>query len=185
LAQNRDALVRDLATNRFKVELSTEEKASLEQDAIAALPQILSRLGAQLYYETVVTSLNQIANFVPRLAQQVAEQSSTANSAENAFFSKWTGFDRTNPEHNRVVNYFANSYRQMNPSASLSDAIDSVGKMASAYLGMQATQAPRQNGARGAPASRPFAPAGGGRVVTPVQSQDVSPWQGLGMDFDE
>jgi hypothetical protein len=186
LAANRDTIINDLAGNRFKVALTEGETKALEEDAIKALPSILSRLGAQLYYEMAMTSLNQIQNFVPQLAQQTVQSTSQFDRAENNFFAKWSNIDRNNADHVRATAFFSDSFRKQNPSATEQQAIDEVGRMVSAYLGLPAPQAQRSaTPARPNGAPRPFAPAGGGGVAPAApRTTAASDWSGMGQDFD-
>lgn len=186
LAQNREALLADLSANRFRVQLTREETTALETDAIGAIPQILSRLGAQLYYDMVTTSLSQIQNLVPQMVENVVRANTQFATTEDKFFTSFPAIDRHNVEHSRVVNQFANFYRQSNPRATADEAIQATGRAVMAFLGLQAPPA----GQRGAPArngARPFTPAAGGvrATVAPGGAQpDSNPFAGMGMDFD-
>lgn len=189
LAQNRDQLINHLANDRFKVQLTEAENTALQTDAIAALPQILSRLGAQLYYDMVTTSLNHIQNFVPRLVNQGMIQSAEHTNAEQGFWATYPQLDRNDPNVVRTVSQFANFYRQSNPQATQAEAIQQVGKAAAAFLGIALRPAPAANGQAPRRGSPPFAPAGAaGRVVAsnPVGAGQPSsdPWAGMGLDLD-
>lgn len=182
LGRNRDAMLNALAEQKFA--LSKEEKDALEVDAVAAIPKLLARV----YFDAVTASLNNLATHVPRMVQSVTSELNTTNAAENTFFSKFPGIDRNNAEHQRTVNMAANIFRQNNPNASLEQAVDAVGKMASVLLNIQAPS----NGANGQPraarsAPRPFAPASGNArtiAAQPANAPKANPFDGLGVDFD-
>jgi hypothetical protein len=190
LAANKEALLGELR-GRFNVQLSKEETDGLNDDAVAALPQILSRVVANLYYENAVASMTQIQNLVPHMVSAMMESSTVHAGAERAFYATWPGINPADENHTRTVNQFANFYRQNNPRATQKEAIDAVGKAVSAFLGLPLTQRQGVGNARGAaPAGRrpaPFAPAGGGRGLPtpPPNGAGGDPFHGMGMEFDE
>lgn len=187
LTQNREAILGELASSRFNIKLSDAETKALETDAVAALPQILSRVAANLYYEAALASLNQIHNLVPHLTQSLMETNRAQISAESAFYSRWPTLSQSDPAHLKAVQYFANTYRQMNPRATQQEAIEQVGKAASAFLGIQMPQ----RGAGASPsrqaAGRPFAPAQRGGIAPGRGAANgaTDPFLGMGMNFDD
>lgn len=190
LGQNKSTMIEALAQQKFA--LSPEEIQSLEVDAVGVLPKIMARV----YFEATVNGLQQIANMVPRMVEHVANTRIAESDSERAFFDAWPNIDARNAEQVKVVTQLSNSFRQMNPRASMEDAIKYVGQAATAFLGLQAPQrnsnggqAPRGNNG-GTPPRRtnpPFAPAGGGRAQPPAgtPTAPASPFAGMGMQFDE
>lgn len=180
LGKNRDALIENLAQTRFA--LSQSEKDALEVDAVAAIPKLLARL----YFEATTTSLNQIANMVPRLVNTTVTESVNLKSAEDQFFSAWPAIDRNNADHTKATQIAVNTFRQMNPGASREDAIKAVGTMVTAMFGLKA---PVANGGNGSPrpkGSAPFAPASGvaRSTAASTQRQVLDDFAGLGATFD-
>ena len=187
LSKARNDLVGVLANGRFKVELGKDEVTALENDAVAALPTILSRLGAQLYFEAATTTINQIANMVPRMIEQWMTDNSQSNDAVDAFSKAWPQIDMKNVQVQGVVNQVATAYRSMNPQATREQAIAFVGQFVSQQLQLPSSPAPRGGNGPRAPRAPSFAPAGGAGHAQPrtAPGQGDSPFSGMGMSFDE
>lgn len=176
-----------LAQQKFA--LTPAEIQALEVDAVGVLPKIMARV----YYEATVNGLQQLANMVPRMVESVVTTRIGENSAEEAFHTEWPNIDPNNAQQMKAVQHFANSYRQMNPRASQTDAIKFVGTAVTQFFGLQMPQrangsgAPRGGTPLARPRTPPFAPAQGGRAAPlPGQPQaPAEPFLGLGMQFDE
>lgn len=187
LGRNRDAMIDALAAQKFQ--LSPTEVQALEVDAVGVLPKIMARV----YFEATVNGLQQLANMVPRMVEHVANERIAESEAESDFHREWPNIDRNNPEHMRTVVQLSTSFRQMNPRASMADAIKYVGMAATNFLGLPMPVRGGNNSARpAAPARRtvnpPFAPANGGRAQPPAGTPIApsgDPFAGLGQNFDE
>jgi len=189
LQRSRNDIVSALANGRFKVELLKDEITALENDAVAALPNILSRLGAQLYYEAATTTINQIANMVPQMIAGYLNESSQNNQAVDAFSAAFPQINMRDASVQNVVAQVAATFRSMNPQVPRDQAIQFVGRYVCQQLGLplNAAGAARGNGQR-APRAPAFSPAGGvghGAPRTPAGQGQDNPWSGMGQSFDE
>jgi hypothetical protein len=178
--QNRDALLTELSTKRFA--LSPTEQEELETNAVGAIPKIMARV----YFDAYTSAMHYMNQQVPQMITSHIAESRKDTEAEDAFFDAWPGIDRG--KYMNDVLSFATAFRQMNPKASLQDAIKFTGSAIVAKHGLQnaskGAQAPPGRTTRGrGPA--PFAPAAGGRTqITPVVDNG-NPWDGIGMNFDD
>lgn len=186
LGANKDTMIDALAAQKFQ--LTPAEIQAFEVDALGSLPKLM----AKVYFEATVNGLQQLANMVPRMVEHVANERLAENSAEQDFHKEWPNIDRNNPVHMRTVTQLSQSFRQMNPNASIADAVKYVGMAATTFLGLQMPQK-AGNGTRpgngAAPARRnpPFAPASGGRAQPPAGTPPAQTggFEGLGLQFDE
>lgn len=188
LGQNRDTIINALAAQKFA--LSPADVSALEVDAVGVLPRIMARV----YFEATVNGLQQLANMVPRMVEHVANERIAESNAEMDFHTEWPNIDKNNPEHMRAVVQLSTSFRQMNPRASMADAIKYVGMAATQFLGLQMPARGGNGSGRPAvaaaprrPTSPPFAPANGGRAQPPAGfvPPAENPFAGLGHQFDE
>ena len=178
LAQNRDALIGALASERFA--LSKEDTEALESDYVAAIPKLL----AKVYYEAATTTLNHINTLVPRLIHQQVALREQQRAAAKAFYSQFPAIDQS--KFGGDVAQFANLYRTANPSVTREDLFAMIGAAVMAKHGLTAPSiAPMVNGATPPrPASpAPFVPARPGTVVRTTPEPE-NPFEGLGQDFD-
>jgi len=191
LGQNRVQMIDALAQQKFA--LTPQEIQALEVDAVGVLPKIMARV----YYEATVNGLQQIANMVPRMVENVVTTRIGETAAEDTFHNAWPNIDKANPQHMQAVSHFAQAFRSMNPNASQSDAIKFVGTAVTNYFGLQMPQAGQQRQNGGAPqrgngvAQRrggvAFTPATGGGAQPPlvVATAPRDPFAGLAANYDE
>lgn len=175
LNQNRDSVIDALAKGPFA--LTPQEVEMLQEDAVKAVPRLLART----HLDAVSTALNHISNLVPRMIELHMRVKNANTDAKNEFFKANPVLD---PRlHGKDVERLARLYRAANPNAALADVIRDVGALAVQTLKLtpQApTPTPKPNGA----SPQPFVPAMGGSPKGPPQQAEVSPWEGLGIEFD-
>lgn len=183
LMQNRDALVGELASKRFQ--LSQKDQEAMETNALEHIPKLLART----YFDAFTSTMNYMNQQVPQMIQSALNEAKLDQDAETSFYSAWPGLDRG--RHGADVLAYANAFRQMNPRASLEEAVKFVGAAVATKHGVananvrptvsgQNTQ--RGNGAR---KGAPFAPGMGSRAAPQGQQQvEQSPFEGLGFVFD-
>lgn len=165
------------AQNLFK--LSPEEADALTTNAEEAIPLLMGKL----YTRVLAASGNLIRNFVPQMIDSRVESTSGAKARATEALNE---FYTANPhlsakDHQAVVDKYAKVFRAANPQASRQEAIQMVGRMVSAELGlMPGAPAPR------GPQAQPFAPArpGGRQQVVAQGDSNSDPFWGLDQDFD-
>lgn len=181
LDQERPALQKWLSENVYA--LSKEEKDSLETEAITVLPRLLARV----HMEISKSVLQQIQNFVPKMAQEAIGKFKASTDKRNEALG---AFYKANPslkagDHDAVVDQYARMFRANNPRASREEAFKFVGAAVAAHFGISLGAAPVPVAPKGNGSTPPFQPARpGARQVaqTPVGGQE---WSGLGQDFDD
>lgn len=190
LQQNRETMISAIADQQYK--LSEKDLQELDTDAAAFIPKLLARA----HYNAAINTIQQISNMVPRIVEAVTSSRIVENEAVNEFKTAWPNIDQEDDNHMKVVNTLANTYRQMNPTASRQDAIRYVGEAATAFLQLQrpANSAPatagaparRANGGQQPRGPAPFTPASGGAPV-PVNNapQPGDMFAGMGLQLDD
>jgi len=181
---NRDMALAHLAQTKFA--LSEQDIKDLDTDVTVAVPKLLARV----FLESQVSMQKFLAQAVPGMMQKYNRVTGANDSAEKKFFAAHKALDINNPQHREATVRIATVYRQANPGIPLEQLIQEVGPMVMGALRMSAVAAPPAGGAPGGtPAlprgGTPFRPAvngGGGVSSTP---EPVSPWAGLGQNFDE
>lgn len=182
MLQNRDALVTTLAEKRFG--LSPADAEAMEKDALGHIPKLLART----YFDAYTSAVNFVNQQVPSMIQSHLTEAKADSDAESAFYREFPGLDPT--KHGSDVQQYAVAFRQMNPKASLEDAIKFTGAAVAARHGIgNPKQAPSTsgNGARAASPRRtpPFAPAGGTRTVVSTPVESANPFEGIGLQLDD
>jgi hypothetical protein len=178
ILQNRDALTAQLATQRFA--LSKADEDALNENAVAHIPKLLART----YFDAFTSAVNFVNQQVPTMISSHIAEAGEDTKAENAFYKAWPGLDAS--KHGADVHAYANAYRQMNPKASLEDAIKFVGAAVATKHGIaNANQSLEKQQQRGNGRAKPFAPSMGSRATPQGTSQvDENPFAGMGMQFD-
>lgn len=183
LLQNRDVLVGELASKRFQ--LSQKDQEAMETNALEHIPKLLART----YFDAFTSTMNYMNQQVPQMIQSALNEAKLDQDAETSFYNAWPGLDRG--KHGADVLAYANAFRQMNPRASLEEAVKFVGAAVATKHGVANANvrptASGQNASRGNGARRgaPFAPGMGSRAAPQGQQQvEQSPFEGLGLVFD-
>lgn len=126
--------------------LSDEDAAELNDAPEKALPKLATRL--HLAIENAV--LSSVSAYVPSVIAQYHQGQEREREAIEAFHSVW-------PElrpYKQQIQQMGETYRKMNPKATREKAIDAVGRMVYAGLGMN----PPEPKAPGVPPSPPASP---------------------------
>lgn len=188
LEANKDALLLALADQEFT--LNEDDLASFAEDPNEVLPH----LAAKIYYMGVVHSAKQIQSIMsqmPQMFERFLQTRQSNDKAENAFFSMWPKLPKTDEKVRDLVLRTAVAYRNANPKLSMEKLHQVVGQVVSAHLGYPIEPARPQ----GAPpvaqpvvtqVAQPFQPAavGSGGARPNGAAPPVSPWEGLGADYD-
>lgn len=172
---NQAELGKWAAENLFK--LSKEDAEALTMNAEEALPQLAGKVYAQI----LVATGNLIKNLVPGLIDHTIETSGAAKAKSQEAIGEFykTNSDLNEKDHGDLVKSWARQFRQANPKATRAEAIEFVGRVVRAQVGLPVPGAT----APAAPRATPFAPARpGGRQAPPAAEHD--PYAGLGQDFE-
>ena len=114
-----------LAEHRFSLDPTVAEDFAAEgNDSIAKwAPQFASRV----YLDAVQTSLAQVAQMLPTMLAQYAQQQTEQQRYDEAFYSFWNerGYDLR--QHEPDIVSLGRAYLQANPSTSVAAAIQQVG----------------------------------------------------------
>lgn len=177
LQENRDAVIAELASSRFA--LSDEDADALDSNPNEAIPRIM----AKTYFEAVTTAMTQLQNMVPSMVLQVSSFKEQVQKAGDMFYSQWPQLDRQ--KHGQVVGQFAKAYREAHPNATPEELIKDVGLMVTTKLGLGEAKPNGNGAAKGGGKPKPsFVPARGG-AGAPMAPPEVSPFEGLGGDYDD
>lgn len=137
--------------------------------------KVLPRMAAKLYKDTIATVMQQIHSQIPAMLQNYAQASTREMQAQQEFFTAWPELK----EHSQQVLQMGVMYRQVNPKASPQEAVQRIGEMTMAALGLKRA-AVSEPPALSQPPS--FRPAGAGRVATPAP--ELNKWEKV-MDDDD
>lgn len=131
--------------------------------------KVLPALAAQLHLDVMRNVMAQVQTMVPQMVQQVNTSSAREAKAQDMFYGAF-------PElraHEAQVLQMGEVYRRMNPTASADEAVQGIGNLTMAALGMVRTPA-----AAVAPVPvAPYRPAVPGRRGAPVQM--ATEWDSL------
>lgn len=181
---HKAALMDHLAAQVFT--LSDQEKAALDTDAVGAIPKIMARV----HLEAVQAAMQNIHQIVPALVNKMLATRARSEEADNEFYGAWKQLNRA--EHGAKVRAYAGLFRNANPQATRAQAIQAVGRMVCAELGIPfagtpqpAPAAPGNGAAAPAPRPVPFAPARPGTSAPTLTPIEESPFAGMGRDYDE
>lgn len=173
---NQAELGKWAAENLFK--LSKEDAEALTMNAEEALPQLAGKVYAQI----LVATGNLIKNLVPGLIDHTIETSGAAKAKSQEAIGEFykTNSDLNEKDHGDLVKSWARQFRQANPKATRAEAIEFVGRVVRAQVGLPVLGAAAP---AAVPRATPFAPARpGGRQAPPAAEHD--PYAGLGQDFE-
>lgn len=146
--------------------------------------EFLSRKMAKVYLDAVTATLTQVTQFLPRMIQDVNQQSVQSNQNEEQFFQRWPKLK----EHQQAVLRTAAVYRQLNPSASMEDFINEVGAQTMVALRIPPEEQQQQvNGkGNGVPVrTAPFKPAASSPPGGASPPQQKNLFDQLNDEFEE
>lgn len=183
MQQNEAPIIDHIANTVFK--LSPEEVEALNENAVEVIP----RLMAKSFFQSQQNMYRQLGRLIPAMITRHMDVVKRSDSHTQKFYDRWKDIDRAT--HEPLVNRFAYTYRQMNPSATLEQMVEDVGLMVMTAAKIQpktpgapqaaAPMAPVANGVR-PPQPTPFQPASGGVGVIPPGAPEDNPWQILAGD---
>lgn len=180
-----------LAAEKAATELAVKQRFdglvkqyTLPEDMAARLPtepeQVLPFLAAKVHEHVMAQVEQMVAQQLPNQIHQSMEMQRREVEAKSAFYKAWPTLNEK--EHHDKVMMVGALFRQLNPTASAEQAIERIGQVVHAALGMQ-LPARGGNGQQpvappppvAAPAARPFTPAGGsgGARVAPAPDDNL------------
>lgn len=155
----------ELAKYREQFQGALEKSYAFSDEEATALQiepeKVLPKMAARLHMEVLDNVMQHVYNAMPGVIQQYTVATSREEKAQTEFFGAW-------PElkgHDSQVLQMGQMYRQMNPTASPQEAIQRIGEMTMAALGMKRVEQAQQQ--QPAAPQTPFRPAAPGRVGTP------------------
>lgn len=185
-AQPSQITQEDYSNQRSKLVEEMTKAYSLDDQAAAALvtepEKVLPRMLAELHMTVYEQAVQTVANMIPQMfaAQQNAVKVTEQN--RNAFYEKWPMLK----EHEGDVLRVATQYRQMNPGATLEQAIQDVGAHVIIQKRIPVPGLTITNEtATPAKANQPFRPAATGGSTTPPPKQDTGKFANLINEFEE
>ena len=164
------------AESAYKTQLQTlyafdEETAlQLQTEPEKVLPQ----LAARLHMDVMKAVMGQMKGLMPEMIQRHTQVARKEGQAQDLFFKAWPelkGYDKQIMQAGRL-------FREMNPNADANTAVERIGALAMAALGMQRAAPAQDQQIRPAP----FTPAVPGRVSAPVAQKNM--WADLAEDDD-
>lgn len=184
LASNEAQALEYVAENVFK--LTPQEIEALETNVVETVPKLL----AKVFVKSQQNVLMQLASMVPVMIQRqtVAMQRNSENADQ--FYKRWPMIDKT--QHGDLVMKYGAVYRQMHPTANLSQMIEDLGPMimmaariappipGQAPPGQAANPAAQRAAGNGrSPPPSPFTPAIGAAPASAASAPEISPWEAM------
>jgi len=122
---------------------------------------VLPVLAAKIHQALMRTHMNMLSQELPRRIQEINTYHAAEEKSKEAFFGRWPGLKG----HEKQVIQVGAMYRKMNPNATPEEAIEKIGRVVNAALGLAGdtpSSAPAQPPARPQPpaAKSGFRPAG-------------------------
>lgn len=163
----------------YHVEFSDEEIATLQTEPEKVLPTKLRQLAAEVTvnaYEAVMqTAMAQL----PRMVAGHVQGLQTVQTSSDQFFGKWPQLNK--PEYHDTIRRTTLLYHQLNPKATLENAIESVGLQVSHLLKIPMEKAAPP----AAPPAKPFVPAApGGASPGPPKPSATNYFEELSREFE-
>lgn len=172
-ATNEAEMTNQLAAN-FAIDPALAEE--LETNYAQAVPKLL----ASTFVKAVHTSLQYMQQYVPQIVEKSQAEARAYQEAEKAFFGQFPDLEAS--KHGKDIQAFARAFVAHNPKITRDELFASVGNAVRAKYGLTGQE---QNRPAAPSAPRPFAPAGNSAPISlPVAQSEVSPFWGLGQDFE-
>lgn len=141
---------------------------------------VLPEFAANLHMKIMENVVSQVQQMLPDAISQISTSKETAQGYEDAFFTEW-------PElkgHDETITAVATQYRNMNPQASMEEAVKAVGintlyklgvspEKVAARLALVPNETPPANEPE--PNPEPHVPAGAGRISSRGEEAPPSP----------
>jgi len=131
LKQLRETWVTDLAQN---YQLSEQDKEAMLTEPEKVLPNLAARIVADAVDMAVNSTRGMLVQAMPGLVQHQLQARDASTSGEKKFFDAWPELT----EHREVVERTLSLYRQVNPKATLEEAVKVVGPQAWVAAGLSA-----------------------------------------------
>ena len=131
-----------------------------ETEPEAVLPQLAAKVHMAVVNEVTARMNVQLPQYIAHFGTQQRKE----QEAHDAFYTRWPGLT----DYKEQVLKTGAMFRQLNPNATAQEALENVGKMVYAALGMPVPDAAPQSGQPGQPASgQPAQPAPTGAPRVP------------------
>lgn len=142
--------------------------------------QVLPFLAAKVHQHVEQQIVNKILSQIPQQIRNHLEGDRRNEEAKSAFYKAWPSLNFA--EHHDKVMMVGQLFRQMNPNATAEQAIERIGQVVHAALGIPLPSRGNGQGTPSAgavaqvaaprPGPQPFIPAGGsgGRAATPAEA---------------
>jgi len=122
--KTRDALVESLAAETYQI--TDDEATAMITDPEKVLPKLLAKV-----HTNVLASMAQgIATQVPEMIQQVNYMNQVRQEYDQAFYKQWPKL----AEHRDTVERVSAVYQQLNPKATMKEAMQEIGAQAMVML---------------------------------------------------
>lgn len=129
--------------------------------------KVLPQLAARLHLDVMKTVMAQVQGMIPQAIEATTRSTQRESSAKDMFYGAWPELR----QYEAQVMQVGQMFRQMNPNADAQTAVQRIGELTMAALGMQRQpQQPRQESA--AP-SVPYRPGGANRPAAPAKQANV------------
>jgi len=131
---------------RKSYELSSDEAEAMLSEPERVLPELAARVHMQVYEQVVRGVIAQL----PQMVTGIIAQDRQVRSSEDEFYTRWPKLK----EHKDQVAQVATLWRQLNPQATTTIAVENIGRHAMIALGYTpdgAVEAPKETPVPGAP----------------------------------
>ncbi len=170
-----------------------DEKRLLQEEPEKVLPRLAAQVTVQAYEAVSRTVMAHLPALVATINQATKQQ----NEVENKFFTAFPRLQK--PEFRETLGRVGATFRQLNPNASVEDAIRHIGLQTALMLGVQdphlpeGQMAPAAQTAGATPAAQPQAsataqphtPAAPGAVAAARAASPGNMWADMAREFEE
>lgn len=152
-----------LTALQAQYKLSDEDAAAMITEPEVVLPKIV----ADLHLKVMENVLTSVQRMVPQMLKQVTSETERETTAKKQFMS--INPDLDNPQYEKAIMHFGQTFRSLNPNASPEEAAKAIGALVRAAYGMQAPGVAQPQVQAPAAAPAPYVPVrGGGGGQMPV-----------------
>lgn len=159
---------------------SDQDMETLMSGDTPAVKQTFANFGAKMHYRAVMTTMNLIQNWVPKLIAQGVQAQQKESEIRSQFQSKFPQLDLGNKQVMELVAEAASRVKAI-PGLTPEQRLMRVGNTVATLLGL-----PSVVGGGQAPPTRQagFVPANGGNAMPPPKTTEPDMWGGLARDYD-
>jgi hypothetical protein len=174
IQQYRDDLVSEIA-GRYAIGEDEADRLTTEPEKV--LPQLAGRL----YVDVFEGVFQAIQSMLPQFVAGTVQATQATQTRNAQFFDKFPELKKA--EYQPKLAELGVAYHRMNPQAQLDEAINGIGQMAMAMLGL--TREPVAPAAPAAPPlPKPFVPAAPGGAAAPSSATSDNPWDAMLAEWD-